>query len=446
MATQSVTVSRTAATGASKTSGMPRATQPQEADYTLTDLELLGLTEAAQAEEPQAETEQRATRESGSKEGKGTAETQAGEASPAKTPETAQQKNEGAESAHAELQEYAPAFALPGIGAKLREICEREGAYRQAFPTVEEAHAVREVFADAAAARASAAAESELARLDALVESRDPRAHAELLAGLARLAPQSIRSLALAFAEQLPSLDQEAYGQVVQALASRARSNPAPASAGNPPAAQQGTQMSAEPAASTAAQRQAAQVHAAEAAKGFLEAVNTEVGASLRATVAQKVEDLLPDAPEGARQKISGEVFRELDLALRADPELQEDVREAVRLALASGRESFPERGAWRGGESQGSGARATGDMRHQESVARLITRRARAALPSVAKRVVADWSETVLRSSQARRARQSEALSRTEIGRGGAPAPVPAVPRRVDYSRMSDEEILNME
>ncbi|HKM91241.1 MAG TPA: hypothetical protein VJX29_11550, partial [Candidatus Acidoferrales bacterium] len=81
-----------------------------------------------------------------------------------------------------------------------------------------------------------------------------------------------------------------------------------------------------------------------------------------------------------------------------------------------------------------------------RENVARLIASRARAALPGVAKRVVADWSETILRSSQARRSRQSEAASRVEVGRGGSPAPVPVRPRGVDYMRMSDEEILNMD
>ena len=81
-----------------------------------------------------------------------------------------------------------------------------------------------------------------------------------------------------------------------------------------------------------------------------------------------------------------------------------------------------------------------------QDALARLIASRARAALPGVAKRVVAEWTDTALRISQSRRAKQSEAASRVDMGRGGTPGRVAAQPRRVDYTRMSDAEILDME
>ena len=168
----------------------------------------------------------------------------------------------------------------------------------------------------------------------------------------------------------------------------------------------------------------------ATAANQFLETVNAGVEQAVQAAVAGKVAELLPDASEGARQKISGEIFRELDQTLRQDPELLEQVRESVRSALRSGNAHSARQPAGR----------------PAERIAQLIAGRARAALPAVAKRVVADWTETVLRSSQARRSRQSESASRVEVGRGGAPGPVPLKPRGVDYTRMSDEEILNMD
>jgi hypothetical protein len=248
----------------------------------------------------------------------------------------------------------------------------------------------------------------------------------------------------MAFAEQLPRLDAEAYRQLAGLLARQAAEDPA-AQRQNA----QGERQPAEALREPAAQTRAEQIRAARAAGEFLEAVNANVQQTLGAAVGHKVEELMPDAPEGAQQKIAGEIFRELDLALRADPELQEQVRDAVRGAVQSGANVPQGHGAWREqrlpspGSPEVSGVPGT---QQRESVARLIARRAKAALPSVAKRVVADWTETVLRSSQARRARQSEAARRTEVGRGGAPAPVPAVPRRVDYSRMSDEKILNME
>jgi len=441
MATQTITVSRTPASGASRSSGTPAPARAAGTDYSLTDLELLEAAESPATEEQSGEGRDEGRQPTNNRAGKGTTQSREAERTPAQDAADQQQQSreEQPQDAAGHNEEFAPAFELPGVGAKLRAICERENAYRQVFPTVEEARAVREVFQSADAARAAAAAQNELARLDALMESRDPRAHAELLAGLRRLAPESLRSLAIAFAEQLPSLDAEAGRQVAQALGAR------------PPAEQPAARRENLPEAPQAAQpapEQSAPSQAARAAGEFLHAVNADVEQAMRAAVGQKVDELLPDAPEGARQKIAGEIFRELDVALRADPELQEQVRDSVRSALQAQRTVPESRGAWRGSEIPGAGrsARATSPSPQSEGVARLIARRAKAVLPGVARRVVADWTETVLRSSEARRARQSEAARRTEVGRGGAPAPVPARPRRVDYSRMSDEEILNMD
>jgi len=448
MATQTITVSRAPAAGASKTSGVPVSTGAT--DYSLTDLDLL--------EAPEKGTEQSDdTRDAAAAE---------------KRPERAAED--------ATPAEFERAFELPDVGPKLREICERDAAYRELFPTVAEARAVREVFPNPDAARAAALAQAELARLDSLVESRDPRAHAELLTGLQRIAPEAFRSLALTFGERLAALDPEAHRQVSAAMAAQALAGQRwpehvalltraveqqdwPAvkflagtlasqmeqwSANVAPASRRplvpATPSHPAPFADTLRETEgrpflrqntrdalpASGQAGATAANQFLEAVNTDVQQAVQQSVGRKVEELLPDAPEGARQKIAGEIFRELDLALRQDPELLEQVRDSVRGALRSGY------GSANAGRSPGGPER--------ESVARLIASRARAALPGVAKRVVADWSETVLRSSQARRSRQSESASRVEVGRGGSPAPVPVRPRGVDYTRMSDEEILN--
>jgi hypothetical protein len=457
MATQTITVSRTPATGASKSTGIPAP--PDAADYSLTDLDLLESPEAA-AETPDGIADAKST--AGAEPGKGSES--AGE--------TAADGDPAADSAaKPALAEFEHAFELPGVGPKLREICERETADREVFPTVAEARAVREVFPNPDAARAAATAQAELARLDSLVESRDPRAHGELLAGLQRIAPEAFRSLAITFGERLAALDPEAHQQVAAAMAAQAlagqrwpehvsllaraveqqdwpavkflaatlssqmdewtrglRAAPSARPAGSAPPRPAQRQSPAAPS-------QAAPSAMAAAANQFLQAVNNDVEHAVQQSVAAKVEELLPDAPQGARQKIAAEIRRELDLALRQDTELLEQVRDSVRGVLravpnpeASGRDGRAEAGPERG------------------NVARLISSRARAALPGVARRVVADWSETVLRSSQARRSRQSEAASRVEVGRGGPPAPVPTRPRGVDYTRMSDEEILNMD
>jgi len=384
MATQTVTVSRAPANGASHSSGVPSA---GAVDYSLTDLDLLEAPDAAAAN---AGAQGQALPASG----QGTAGSAGETADAVRQPggETEDRMKAGPAA------EFERAFELPEIGPKLREICERDAQFREVFP-------------DATAARAAATAQADLARLDSMVESRDPRVHAELLAGIQRLAPQAFRDLAFTFARQLAVLDPEAYRQVAAAMTAQAASPLSSAGAGHaaPPQPQA-----------------AAQSEPVSAASQFLESVNSGVEQAVHASISSKVAELLPDAPEGARQKISGEIFRELDQTLRRDPELLAQVRESIHYALRAmpGAANAPQR----------------------EALARLISGRAQAALPAVAKRVVADWSETVLRSSRERRARQSESASRVEVGRGGSPGPVPLRPRGVDYGRMSDEEILNMD
>ena len=412
---------------------MPTASRVQDADYTLSDLELLGL-----VEEPPAGGAEYAP---GGEEIKAPQGHQPRREEKPQGAEDSPVQPEREEEVAGDMAEFAPAFAIPGVGPKLRAICERERGYRDAFATVEEARGIREVFHNAAEARTAAAARQELERLDALVESRDPRAHAELIAGLRRLAPESVRSLAIAFARLLPALDAEAHRSVAQALASATA-----AGEGVPSRDVRDPQGSGPgPRPDLPAPIGTARVPAARAAGEFVEAVNADVQRELRAAVEQRVNEVMPEAPQGARQKIAGEIFRELDGTLRGDLELQEQVREAVRGALLPGPGMLESNQVWRE-PAVAVTQRSSADPGNGQRVAQLIVRRAKAALPSVAKRVVADWTETVLRSSHARRARQSEAASRVEVGSGGAPSPVPAVPRRVDYHRMSDEEILNME
>jgi len=78
------------------------------------------------------------------------------------------------------------------------------------------------------------------------------------------------------------------------------------------------------------------------------------------------------------------------------------------------------------------------------EAASALIASRAKALLPGVAKRIVGDWTTTVLSANQARRSKQAAAASRADIGTGGSPGTVTVRPRAVDYARMSDEEILS--
>jgi hypothetical protein len=76
-----------------------------------------------------------------------------------------------------------------------------------------------------------------------------------------------------------------------------------------------------------------------------------------------------------------------------------------------------------------------------------LITGRARQALPAVAKRVMNEWTSTIVAANQDRRARQHAAERRVDIAgsSGGGEGRRSMGPRDIDYARMSDGDILNL-
>ena len=87
-------------------------------------------------------------------------------------------------------------------------------------------------------------------------------------------------------------------------------------------------------------------------------------------------------------------------------------------------------------------------DATARQQVASLLAGRARAVLPEVARRVVAEWTSSVLASDRAKSARIDAAASRRDITGGRVPETVPASAlraRNVDYGRMSDEQILEL-
>jgi hypothetical protein len=68
--------------------------------------------------------------------------------------------------------------------------------------------------------------------------------------------------------------------------------------------------------------------------------------------------------------------------------------------------------------------------------------------MPEVARRVVAEWTSSVLASDRSRASRVDAAASRRDITGGRLPEAVPTGalrPRKIDYSRMSDEQILDL-
>jgi hypothetical protein len=283
---------------------------------------------------------------------------------------------------------------------ELRSAWQDAQAYRETFATPEEARAAVPLLAD-------------LNRMDALFFSRRPEDHAELARSIAQLDPTAFASLAQAIARQSAgaadnpalTLGARQWQTLPAADARQSQSHqlqvPVGQNLSSPP---QGPGPSA-------------------AQTDFFHATNAAAVEGVLAAIESQVERLLPEnASKSARGRVVGEIYRELDTTLRSNRQLTQQMREAFR-----------------------SGSL---DADHQRAIVSLVTGRARQALPAVAKRVLNEWTSTIVAANQDRRARQRTAERRIDIaGSGGSAGESRRItsPRDINYSRMSDADILNL-
>ena len=274
---------------------------------------------------------------------------------------------------------------------------------------VEDASAYREYFATPEEARNSKALLADLNRMDALFFSQRAEDHAELARSIAELSPPAFASLARAMQRE------------VEEVGRKEATDRNPAQAPLPAPVVREQRVAAEERL-----REQTSANASDASRiqtEFLQATNAAAVQSVPDTIESQVGRLLPDgASRSARNRVVGEIYRELDAALRENRQLTRQVREAFR-----------------SGEL---------DTRHQHAIVSLITGRARQALPGVAKRVMDEWTSTVVAANEDRRARQRAAERRVDIAgsRGvGGEGRRSTTPRDIDYARMSDADILNL-
>ncbi|MBZ9779922.1 hypothetical protein LB452_13445, partial [Psychroflexus sp. CAK8W] len=95
---------------------------------------------------------------------------------------------------------------------------------------------------------------------------------------------------------------------------------------------------------------------------------------------------LLPESiSPGAKTRIVGEIYRDLDSTLRGNSQLGKQLRDAFAAAAKDG-------------------ANPGGDARvHQQAIVALMTGRARQALPAIAKRVINEWTHSVVAGNRER-------------------------------------------
>jgi hypothetical protein len=162
------------------------------------------------------------------------------------------------------------------------------------------------------------------------------------------------------------------------------------------------------------------------------------VARDVRSAVTDTLARVLPDGvAEGAARRIGDDIFNEIHRALASDATLSEQVALVLRVPLASGQAPLASGQGWRFGTAE------------QQQVVSLLAGRARQIMPSVARRVIGEWTSSVLGASRSKAARQAAAASRVDIAAPGGSLdsmPLRAMsPREVNYASMSDDEILGM-
>ncbi len=276
--------------------------------------------------------------------------------------------------------------------------------------------------AAAAEARQWREASKDVAALDAAYFSGDTSARSGLATRLYESDPAAFREMLAESARMLASRDPQALAELARQLGM--------SEAQLPNAATKSLAQAARlPGPDTSTQNQIAPdnrgtaAFPAEAYRAFESATNEDVARGTREAIERTLGSTLPEGiGDGARRRIGDDIFQELHATLSSDRELSRQVGEILR--------------GWHF------------DGATKQQIVSLISTRARAAMPEVTRRVVAEWTSSVLASDRARTARVDAAASRRDITGGRLPSTVPASslrPRNVDYSRMSDEQILDL-
>ena len=156
----------------------------------------------------------------------------------------------------------------------------------------------------------------------------------------------------------------------------------------------------------------------------FERSTNEAVARDVRGSITDTLTRVLPEGvADGAAKRIGEDIFNEIHRALAADRTLSEQVGEVLR-------------------------DRRFGTA-EQQRVASLLAGRAKQLVPSVARRVIGEWTSSVLGTARTKAARQSAAAARVDIAATGGSLdsmPLRAMSsREVKYASMSDDEILGM-
>jgi hypothetical protein len=338
------------------------------------------------------------------------------------------------------------AAADPQHGGEAQQLWREHQEFRAAFASPEEARAIKELLPggvrDVLTLRE---ATQSVDRIDAAIFSGDARAQSEVVAELARANPAAFRSMFAEAARVLAGMGRSAevggsrleVGNVASAspamggvtggeAENRRRDAGATAAAGamwQPSPEVRASEARDTEHGSRATGHESRQFDAAAYA-AFERSTNDVVARDVRGSIGETLARVMPEGvADGAARRIGEDIFNEVHRALAADRALSEQVASVLRDRRFGGAE--------------------------QQRVASLLAGRAKQLVPSVARRVIGEWTSSVLSTARTKAARQAVAASRVDIAApGGSLDSMPLrqmSAREVNYASMSDEEILGI-
>ena len=338
----------------------------------------------------------------------------------------------------------AAAAGDPKHGVEAQQLWQEHQAFRAAFSSPDEARAIKELFPGGAQeAQALRQASHAVDQLDAAIYSGDSRAQSEVVAELARANPAAFRQLFSEAAKVLAGMEQsqpmnenptlrenrEGWGtQQPSQQNSVTNQNQSVEGHTSPVTNHSSTSLRASESQITNQQSPATTHQSPQfdpaAYAAFERTTNDTVARDVRVAVSDTLARVLPEGiAEGAARRIGDDIFNEIHRTLAGDRSLSEQVGEVLR------------------GRRFGTA--------EQERVASLLAGRAKQIVPGVARRVIGEWTSSVLVASRSKAARQASATARVDIAApGGSLDSTPLRPmsaREINYASMSDDQILSL-
>jgi hypothetical protein len=310
-------------------------------------------------------------------------------------------------------------FQQEGVGAKVRDMFYRDRAYREVFATVNEAREVKELLPDGAKTARELLDVAE--RIEPFEEAFEkavegPEGATEFWKQIYAQDPtayQNLHNMAAEnilhhFNDQAQKAQDENLIAAVDVLWRRLNGKEYTGRA-----APQGDLRESN-------LKEREQALASRELNGFKQAALAQTDNRVRRLITTHVDKVLKDSavPKGAKARIIEDIDQEIRGLVADNRTLKVQLNRAFR-----------------------NGDRGE---RHLESIVSIVVNRAKNLLGDTSRGVIKEWTGSYL--SQTKQQRERQRISRADVGTGGPPGqPSGALPTpaKIDYSKMTDEELL---